>query len=577
MKNFKHSFSILAFYFIFNLGVSQAQIINGLQAYYPLNGNANDYSGNGNHGTLQNTPSVASDKYGGTTHAYAFDPGSSEYIRCGDILDNLFSPPSSAAQFTITGWAKSDSWASVQGGNIIVGKSPGGLGSTYQWLINHDDDGKIKGVVCTDGSSAEFVERESGTVSTGVWFHFALIFDGSQANDNDKVQLYIDAVAGSVSRTGINPLGNKTVNTNQEITIGGGHDQGNPASPNNLYDGTIDDIRIYDRVLTHDEVKTLADFDLVVYYPFDMDANNYSGIGGYHCTPQNSPIHDTDRLGDSLWAYEFDPGSSQYLRCGDILDSIFSPSSDTAQFTVTGWAKSNSWAPFQGGNVIIGKVPGGNGTSYQWFINHDNDGRIKGVICSTGNCSDYIELKSAVVGTSQWFQFALVFDGYQSTPSDRIKLYVDGVAGTSSRSNGTLGTKTANTNQEITVASGHNQNSPGTPNNLYDGHVDEIRIFSKPLTLDQAYILRKSIPTGLNSVKSNNSGVFPNPSQSGIFTISNGNRSVFEVRSITGCSIMSGNINAENYKLDLTGYSKGVYLLSIKSGSHTDIVKLVIQ
>ena len=36
-------------------GYSQSFLTNGLVAYYPFNGNANDASGNGNNGTPQNT------------------------------------------------------------------------------------------------------------------------------------------------------------------------------------------------------------------------------------------------------------------------------------------------------------------------------------------------------------------------------------------------------------------------------------------------------------------------------------------------------------------------------------------
>ena len=45
---------------------------NGLVAYYPFNGNANDESGNGNDGTV-NGATLTTDRFGNTDQAYSFD------------------------------------------------------------------------------------------------------------------------------------------------------------------------------------------------------------------------------------------------------------------------------------------------------------------------------------------------------------------------------------------------------------------------------------------------------------------------------------------------------------------------
>lgn len=48
----------------------------GLVAYYPFNGNANDESGNGRHGTLMNSPSFAIDRFGEENKTVRFFAGS---------------------------------------------------------------------------------------------------------------------------------------------------------------------------------------------------------------------------------------------------------------------------------------------------------------------------------------------------------------------------------------------------------------------------------------------------------------------------------------------------------------------
>ncbi|MGK5093982.1 hypothetical protein WDW89_18465 [Deltaproteobacteria bacterium TL4] len=55
---------------------------NGLVAYYPFNGNANDESGNWNNGTV-NGATLTTDRHGNANKAYSFD-GADDYINIPD-------------------------------------------------------------------------------------------------------------------------------------------------------------------------------------------------------------------------------------------------------------------------------------------------------------------------------------------------------------------------------------------------------------------------------------------------------------------------------------------------------------
>ena len=63
-------------------GYSQSFLTNGLVAYYPFNGNANDASGNGNNGifvpatSMTNVPTLTSNHFGVANSAYSFNSGS---------------------------------------------------------------------------------------------------------------------------------------------------------------------------------------------------------------------------------------------------------------------------------------------------------------------------------------------------------------------------------------------------------------------------------------------------------------------------------------------------------------------
>jgi len=82
---------------------------DGLIAYYPFNGNANDASGNGNHGTV-NGATLTSDRDGNENSSYSFD-GVNDYIDFGkSLLTN------SNSNYTFSCWIKNpDSGGSSHG------------------------------------------------------------------------------------------------------------------------------------------------------------------------------------------------------------------------------------------------------------------------------------------------------------------------------------------------------------------------------------------------------------------------------------------------------------------------------
>jgi len=73
MKNSNFFYFLLVLFISFDLSqISYADLNDGLVAYYPFNGNANDESGNGKDGTVEGA-SLTSDKNGIANSAYRFD------------------------------------------------------------------------------------------------------------------------------------------------------------------------------------------------------------------------------------------------------------------------------------------------------------------------------------------------------------------------------------------------------------------------------------------------------------------------------------------------------------------------
>ncbi len=104
---------VVAFVFVFANPIF-AGIDDGLVAYYPFNGNADDASGNKNHGTV-NGASLCPDKSDVVESAYCFD-GLDDYIAFPDGVFGI-----SVAGFTFSCWV-STSATDFQENKLIVYK-----------------------------------------------------------------------------------------------------------------------------------------------------------------------------------------------------------------------------------------------------------------------------------------------------------------------------------------------------------------------------------------------------------------------------------------------------------------------
>ena len=83
---------------------AQVDLSNGLQAYYPFNGNANDESSNSNDGVVHGA-TLAADRFGNPNSAYTFS-GNYDYIQIEN--DSTISPKTA---LSMSVWAKPEDFA----------------------------------------------------------------------------------------------------------------------------------------------------------------------------------------------------------------------------------------------------------------------------------------------------------------------------------------------------------------------------------------------------------------------------------------------------------------------------------
>gem|GEM_PF-2138847 len=209
---------------------------SGLLAYYPLNGDAKDASGNSNDGLVQGAlPSK--DRFGNPNSSYSFD-GINDYIEINSAaISNLSFP------CTITLWYKSgqiDSDVLFQTNNYLFDQKYSGMelfisgaDSTLRFRYG-DNTGNY------DTNRSIFISSP-GTIRDTSWTFIAVT-----AKDENTCKLYINDYAEIPKRIGTASLASDGSNAR----IGG------PAKYGSMLSGSIDDIRIYNRAVSDLEIES---------------------------------------------------------------------------------------------------------------------------------------------------------------------------------------------------------------------------------------------------------------------------------------------------------------------------------
>ena len=226
MKTIK--LSILAALFLCGLFLNAQIPTNGLVAYYPFNGNANDESGTGNNGTV-NGAVLTTGHFGNANSAYSFN-GTSNNITVND------SPLFNVESWTVSAWYKTTNNSSVP--QRITHKQQGATGSNYLSIIMRY--GKIYGSA-TNGSG-EIKAQDAAVTSDGNW-HNVVYTRNDIAN---YYKLYVDGILkDSVADT----YGN-LANTSSFII-------GSTGITSNYWNGCLDDIGVWDRELVPTEINQI--------------------------------------------------------------------------------------------------------------------------------------------------------------------------------------------------------------------------------------------------------------------------------------------------------------------------------
>ncbi len=219
---------------------------NGLVGWWPFNGNANDESGNGNNG-IANGTTLSNDRFGNSNSAYNFN-GINNYI---EVLNNQ------SLQFTssmsVSLWYNFDSLNFDVTNNTLQGrlidKVPNSTGDGY-WSTLVKANSPNSQFYCDDNNSSNAsisfgnIGGKITCTSRNQWYNLLYTFN------NGFYKIYLN---GNLVDSN-NVAGSNIPINNLSLYFGYAH---NTNDPRYYYRGVLDDIGIWNRALTQQEITDL--------------------------------------------------------------------------------------------------------------------------------------------------------------------------------------------------------------------------------------------------------------------------------------------------------------------------------
>jgi hypothetical protein len=426
---------------------------NGLVGYWPMNEGtstqAGDFSGNRNTGTLLGAtkPVWGAGKRGS---ALTFN-GSTSYVDAGSSSAYNFT----SLTFTVAFWVKStslvdsspfvsrrsspDGWSVQTGGSVIEFCGGGG--------------------VCVDGNTS---------LSDGKWHHVAVTFSGS------NVTFFVDGNSdGTAAVSAPSSLSaNLLIGSNAGQAI--------------VLNGSLDDVRIYSRILSVSEIRSLYqsgaglqkpenNLGLVGYWPMNegttTTSGDFSGNGNKGTFSGSSPPTSTSGWtnGKRGGALGFD-GTNDCLSVGDI-----SATEGQSKMTISLWLYDRNPAVGKG---IVSKYTGAT-PGWALFTSDVGAGGRDDMEFDSDGGGESVYTTTNAHKANRWEHWVVVYDGTQGTDLGKIDLYLNGAVQSEALVASPVGSVTgSNTN---TICIGSDADTTAGMNAI----IDEVRIYNRALSVSE--------------------------------------------------------------------------------------------
>ncbi len=318
-----------------------------------------------------------------------------------------------------------------------------------EWIISHGDNWGL--YVKQDLGTQFYIHHSTGWAGTvgmdstvwqdNAWHHVAATYDA----ETGMAQVYRDGMLVGEDSIGV-----------IDYSMGDGITIGSMAGGRN-WDGNLDDVRVYDGVLSSTEVQGIvSESSLVAYYKLDESSGTVASdasSNGFDVLLNNTT--------DTNWVAGY-KGGSLLLNGANQDGSIAAPASDVFKmqsFSVSAWVRNN--APMdKWGEWIIG-----HGDNWGLYV-HENLGIQFYIHHSTG-WAGTVGMDSTVWQDNAWHHVAASYDA----ETGMAQVYRDGML-VGEDSIGVI---------DYSMGDGFTIGSMSGGRN-WDGNIDEVRIFKNVIT-----------------------------------------------------------------------------------------------
>jgi hypothetical protein len=550
---------------------------DGLVAYYPFTSNANDISGNANNGTV-NGATLTTDRFGNANSAYSFN-GSSNYIQC-DLTTTLNT--SSLSGITLSGWTNNSTYSQSAPQVITALFDTSNTSYSIGYGNSNGTNAFLSGSCGYAGIGSAMQVTPTTPPTPNNWYHVVMTCDFS----TNISKLYINGIYQSQSSSSL-----IAANLNK-IIIGKWY------SSNWFQNGKLDDIGIWNRALTQQEVSNMYNQvtpysdtcnavsgsltqGLVAYWPFCGNANDDSGNGNNGTV--NGATLTTDRFGNVNSAYMFEPSSTVQK-----ITTNYTGISGNNNRSISLWFKQNIVDSSTDIKVLCSY--GGSGATFTPGVYQNRVG------LDISNCYTYYSPNTF----GNWHHYVITYDNGNGNGVQSPKIYLDGVLLTSVF-------QTYNLPGVINTLISNNFEIGGVGNSLlnqFNGKIDDVGIWNRALTtqeITQLYNQNQCFTNttvtdtlvinvgqlGFNPVTyANNISIYPNPASTQINisfnTIADLNGGTIKIINSLGQQVATTPITATgtNTIMTLSTWGgAGLYFVQIVNpqGQIVDIKKIILQ
>ena len=319
-----------------------AETTHGLVAYFPFNGDANDLSGNGNHGSLVNGALFTNDRNNKTNGAIQFDKSLSQYV---NVPNNALLQIGDSVSFSF--WAKRNT---LGGQDQVLNKGGDWPNGTCNYGLVFSD-----WTLVFIYNGGYYYVGEPGVPQDNNWHFYAV----TAINGTTEVRFYVDGIekASLFGQLG-NPVVNLFAESTSDLYISG---------VNYFSNNSMDELKIYNKILTANEISSLY-WNQVAFYPFNGNANDESGNGHNGTITGALVTPAADRYGEEGKAFKF-----------WFPDYVSVPANSaffTDEFTVSYWYKVSSYWGDRGVLSCVGNKGGyqqvfSAGTTFTYLLGYN--------------------------------------------------------------------------------------------------------------------------------------------------------------------------------------------------------------